>query len=263
MSIILSVKINDGIVMAADSATTFPNGQIYDYSNKLLNLIKGVPVEVMTCGAAGVGNASNITLLKDLRERLTGQDKKWRLNVHKYTVESVAERVRDFFKEKSDEAKHSGGIQIRICGYSAGRPLPEVWEVACREDKWAEPSCIQPEQDFGIRWDGEYEVLDRVVLGVGIIPDSVLVTLGASKEQALEFKNKVSAQIRTLLIMPAAPIQDAIDLARFLVETTKGYIRFAVNRQKTVGGPTEIAAITKHEGFKWIQRKHFYPADLN
>jgi hypothetical protein len=32
---------------------------------------------------------------------------------------------------------------------------------------------------------------------------------------------------------------------------------------KTVGGPTEIAAITKHEGFKWVQRKHFFPRDVN
>ena len=59
-----------------------------------------------------------------------------------------------------------------------------------------------------------------------------------------------------------APIQDAIDLARFMVETTKGFIRFAINRPKTVGGEVEIAAITKHEGFNWVQRKHFYPHDL-
>jgi len=48
-----------------------------------------------------------------------------------------------------------------------------------------------------------------------------------------------------------------------MVETTKGFIRFAVGLHKTVGGQTEIAAITKHEGFKWVQRKHFYPPDLN
>jgi hypothetical protein len=66
------------------------------------------------------------------------------------------------------------------------------------------------------------------------------------------------------VVVPAMPIQDAIDLARFLVETTIGLVKFSVNRpQKTVGGPIEIAAITKHEGFKWIQRKHFYRAELN
>lgn len=65
------------------------------------------------------------------------------------------------------------------------------------------------------------------------------------------------------LILAAAPVQDAIDLARFMVETTKGFTRFATARPKTVGGPVEVAAITKHEGFQWVQRKHFYPRELN
>jgi hypothetical protein len=38
------------------------------------------------------------------------------------------------------------------------------------------------------------------------------------------------------------PIQDAIDLARFLVETTIGFVRFAVFLPKSVGGAVEIAA---------------------
>jgi hypothetical protein len=65
------------------------------------------------------------------------------------------------------------------------------------------------------------------------------------------------------LSVPAMPIQDAIDLARFLVETTIGFIRFAVFLPKSVGGAVEIAAITKHEGFRWVQRKTVYPVDLN
>ena len=61
------------------------------------------------------------------------------------------------------------------------------------------------------------------------------------------------------LSVPAMPIQDAIDLARFLVETTIGFVRFSVFLPKSVGGAVEIAAITKHEGFRWVQRKSFYP----
>ena len=57
------------------------------------------------------------------------------------------------------------------------------------------------------------------------------------------------------------PIQDAIDLARFLVETTIGFIKFAVFLPKSAGGAVQIAAITKHEGFRWVQRRRFH-ADL-
>lgn len=56
------------------------------------------------------------------------------------------------------------------------------------------------------------------------------------------------------------PIQDAIDLAPYLVETTIGFIRFSVPRPKTGGGPIEIAAITKHEGFQWVQCRPVRPA---
>ena len=64
-------------------------------------------------------------------------------------------------------------------------------------------------------------------------------------------------------ILPVAPIQDAINLARFMVETTTGFIQFSITRPKTVGGPIEIAATTKHESFKWVQRKHFFSSDFN
>ena len=53
-----------------------------------------------------------------------------------------------------------------------------------------------------------------------------------------------------------------IDLADFLVEISKKTSRFLPGPQ-IIGGPTDIAVITKHEGFKWIQRKHYYDYNLN
>ncbi len=31
----------------------------------------------------------------------------------------------------------------------------------------------------------------------------------------------------------------------------------------TVGGPIEIATITKHEDFKWVKRKHYWEEKYN
>jgi hypothetical protein len=64
------------------------------------------------------------------------------------------------------------------------------------------------------------------------------------------------------LSLPAMPIQDAIDVARFCVETAAKYARYGM-RPETIGGPIELAAITKHEGFKWVARKHYYTEELN
>jgi len=41
MRVIVSVKINDGIVMASDSASTFTNSQVYEHAEKIVNLVKG------------------------------------------------------------------------------------------------------------------------------------------------------------------------------------------------------------------------------
>jgi len=58
------------------------------------------------------------------------------------------------------------------------------------------------------------------------------------------------------------PVQDAIDLADFLIETTKRFVRFLPGAD-TVGGDTDIAVVTKHEGYKWVRRKHYFNSILN
>jgi hypothetical protein len=58
------------------------------------------------------------------------------------------------------------------------------------------------------------------------------------------------------------PVQDAIDLADFLVDVTKRFVRFLPGADM-VGGDADIAVVTRHEGFKWARRKHFFNATLN
>jgi hypothetical protein len=271
MSIIVSVKINDGIVMAADSATTFtlPDGkpgQIYEHAIKIVNLVKGLPVGVTTCGAGGVGNASIATLLKDLRQGLTGDDEAhadWKVDQKNYTMESVTSRVHEFFSEKAKESDFKFFLLLRVCGYSSGRPLPEVWQVGLNEGKAFDPFRVQSEDEFGIRWNGEEEALNRMIFGVGTVTENGAKAIGVTQDQLAELLKKLIPHTYENLILPAAPIQDAIDLSRFLVETTVGFVQYSVMRAKTVGGPIEIAVITKHEGFKWVQRKHFFSAEFN
>src|SRR5260370_1269446 len=138
MSIIVSVKINDGIVMAADSASSFANGQVYEHANKIVNLVKGFPIGVMTCGAGGIGNASTATLLKDLRQRLAGEDEahaNWKLDTKNYTMEFVNSRVHEFFSQKMEEAGQRSFLMLRVCGYSSGQLLPEVGQGAFLDDR--------------------------------------------------------------------------------------------------------------------------------
>src|ERR1700757_3418149 len=112
MTIVVTVKINDGIVLAADSATTFSNQEgtvikIYNSANKVFNLVKGLPIGGLTWGAGGIGAASISTITKDLRRRLAGEDSEhpdWALK-DEYTIEGVAKTVKAFFFDELFKAE--------------------------------------------------------------------------------------------------------------------------------------------------------------
>jgi hypothetical protein len=260
MTVLVSIKINDGVVMAADSASSFANGMVYRHADKIVNLRQGLPIGVMVTGAGGIGNESIDTLLKDLRRRFNGEDKArrdWALDPARYTLAEVANRLRTFlFEEKA--AAYAGEVwtRVRLCGYSADRPLAEVWEILLLGPDSPAPTQVQGEQDFGIRWDGEYEALSRLIFGLGTGFEDAAAGSGFTPEAARELHAKLSPALFELLFVEAMPIRDAVDLARFLVETTIGFVKFSIARPKTVGGSIAIAAITKHEGFQWVQQQN-------
>ncbi|MDT7536163.1 hypothetical protein OVY48_22465 [Sphingobium sp. SA2] len=64
---------------------------------------------------------------------------------------------------------------------------------------------------------------------------------------------------RTIALMPK---QELIELAEALVSIT-AVERKASYDAGTVGGPIDVALITRSEGFVWIKRKHHFRGDLN
>jgi hypothetical protein len=178
---------------------------------------------------------------------------------------TVASHVHDFlFSEKSMPLGGIANILLRICGYSAGRPLPEVWQVQLQGAIPYQTLLIHAEGNFGINWDGQYDALNRLVLGVPTDLEKIAMDWGMQQSDAQSLGTSIRQKVQETLAIPTMPIQDAIDLARYLVEVTIGFTKFSIMKQpKTVGGSIEIAAITKHEGFRWVQRKQFYRAAFN
>lgn len=259
MTAIVSVKINDGIVMASDSASTYTNSQVYEHAEKIVNLVKGLPIGVMATGDGGIGNESLTTLLKDLGKRLEDSNDNIRLDQSSYTMADVANRLHEFlFSEKSMPSGGTANMLLRVCGYSAGRPLPEVWQVQLQGTTSYATLLVHPEGSFGINWDGQYDALNRLILGAPTNLEQILMDWGMQQSDANSLGTAIRQKALETLALPTMPIQDAIDLARYLVEVTMGFTKFSIQKQpKTVGGAIEIAAITKHEGFRWIQRKQF------
>jgi hypothetical protein len=106
VTIAVSLKVNDGLVLAADSASTIigqdPSGQtlvinVYNNANKVFNLRKGLPIGAITWGAGAIGNSSISTLMKDLRQLFSNDRyREWVIRPETYTVEDAAQKVRRF-----------------------------------------------------------------------------------------------------------------------------------------------------------------------
>lgn len=100
-------------------------------------------------------------------------------------------------------------------------------------------------------------------IGYGsLLPQVLEQNLGVPSADVTAVMQVIHNALSCNLSHPAMPIQDAIDLAEFLVDTTIRFVRFNTG-ENSVGGPIEIAAITKHEDFKWVKRKFYYKRELN
>jgi hypothetical protein len=273
MTIVVTAKVTDGIVLAADSAASFflPTAggviaKIYNHANKIFNLRKVWSIGAMVYGAGGIGASSVETLSKDLRKKFCDpHNQDYYLNENTYTIEEVAIKARKFLFEEIYLPAFSPPpgdffMGYRICGYSANAAMSEVWEFNILGANCGAPYRIQAPDEFGLRWAGENEALDRLHYGATVNIKTWLVNKGYVQQADVEaaFSDYIN-HFGASLIVPAMPIQDAIDVARFAVETAAKYAKFGL-RHETIGGPIDVAAITKHEGFKWVMRKHYYTA---
>lgn len=77
-----------------------------------------------------------------------------------------------------------------------------------------------------------------------------------SRSFLAEFRDEYETMIALM------PKLELIELAEALISIT-AIEHKATSDEGTVGGPVDVAFITKHEGFVWIKRKHYFKPDLN
>ena len=277
MTIALAIKVDDGVVLAADSATTMLQTDssgavsvmnIYNNANKLFNLHKGLPLGALTWGLGNIGPASISTLAKDLRKRFDGPaGSPGALDASSYDMETVSQNVQQFLEtEKYDPA--FVGVQqpdrpylgFLTVGYSSGADSPQLFELSLGATPTVRQEVLK--DDTGVIWWGQPEAISRILNGFSLDTPQALLNIGMDAASVDPVMRGLRQQVSAQLTQSAMPIKDAIDLAEFLVYATVQFVRFAPGNP-TVGGPIEIATVTKHEGFKWVARKHYYDRKLN
>ncbi|WP_315731179.1 MULTISPECIES: hypothetical protein [unclassified Bradyrhizobium] len=112
-----------------------------------------------------------------------------------------------------------------------------------------------------------FDELESGLKAGGLVPASA--DLGALRQGAEdEFRREVAAYYfnehrRPLArVIASLPINELAELAETLV-----YIESLKERvttpEETVSGPIDVAVISKHDGFIWIKRKHYFKPELN
>lgn len=63
-------------------------------------------------------------------------------------------------------------------------------------------------------------------------------------------------------VVALLPRDELAAMAETLINLTSFRRRMSLNAE-TVGGPVDVAVISKGDGFVWVSRKHYFPADTN
>jgi hypothetical protein len=241
MSLIISVYVPEGIVLAGDSRLTLnwtdktQTGEqnnsittsdsytkIYSLANKFgLGVFGEVFVnEINICGSINQFVTENITT--------------------DTTIDEIPERLIHFFGEKFNYPV----THFYLVGYKMedGISVPHTYSIALAERSYRRSNF---ESDYiinGANWGGEIEVLSRILL---------TVKMQRGDEWAEVADNAIPWNFMTL--------QDAVDFGVYAVRTTIDTMRFQ-QKEKTVGGPIDVLVIQPHQEPVFIQKKELYVA---
>jgi hypothetical protein len=267
MTIVVAVKVNDGLVLAADSAVAVhggPAGQppgilkTYDYGRKLTH-IKDYPIGTLSWGISLLGSRTIESLISEYEFDLPSvEDEK----APDFQVHEIADNLRAFLLKRY-EAQYgplSPGSQpslgVLVNGYSTGKYFPEqyLFEFPTTPDlQLRRPDRENGEPNLGVDWFGMTDAITRLIKGADQRLSAVLAQrLQTSPEEAWQ----LLGQFEYPIAFEGMPLQDAIDLAVYLVEMTIGRYRFAVGAP-LCGGEVDVAVITPR-GFTWVYRKNWH-----
>lgn len=260
MSLIVSVYVNEGIVMASDSRLTLT------VSNPIIGPIvakNSIPFSDSTCktfvcpngcGISTCGNASyNNKPIAGFIDQFISQLTK------KTKVSDIPQMLIDYFN-----ALNNNVLTIfQVCGYEVenGNPIQKAYRVFTGQNARIEEQSTNATQ--GAMWDGETIVLSKLIKRQIISPqiiDANNVNLTNPDGTSTIIEKAAILDYKNLSIVPEAPIawqfmslQDAVDFVKFAIETTINAMKFQ-SIDKTVGGPIDILII-KPTKTKWLQHK--------
>ncbi len=299
MTLIINIVTPEGIIMASDSRQSERNIKQFtristNSANKLFSLNERVIV-----GTAGLAFfADNTGIRKNVSEYIEAFKKDNKLDL--LSVEEIATKLQEYinshypwekqldisaqqleieaerngekilslerkedsidFKIKQPSGRIKEGhlniepVNLLVSGYNSDGTT-QTYEINSPGEKILK----RKNNEFGCTWIGQGDVVSRLILGY----DSKLFKVPVIKSMGRKSIDDLRTQIRGLeyfIQWSLMTLQDAVDLAVFLIKSTSVLQSFAdgismdVGDIQGVGGPIDVVLITK-DGIKWINKK--------
>lgn len=257
MTLVVSLRVPDGVVLAADSLQTtqtfiqagFKDFKVKDtktgaeisvgdlnlppipmptstssYAQKLFSF-RG-KYGIATFGSAIINNRTIYNHIKNLESKTPDEETS--------SMSKVAELLKNYFSQQLNEQIKASNQQLQpnqvvmgfqIVGYETSEDIfGHTIEVIIGHTPY-----INVIQGIGCTVSGDTEVC-RKLWEIGVQNQARQTNYGAFS------------------------LKDAIDYVEFLIHTTASFQRFS-NMIPTVGGAVDIALITNYSNFKWVKSK--------
>ncbi len=266
MSVAVAITVNDGVVLATDSAQMAKDNagrvNIHYQKRKLFPLHDSLPLGLSTVGVNRIAGVSVGSLVYELKQLFTGKvdhnGESWKLDPASYTVKDVVDRVKEylfdgFYLPAFDTLLEKASLTVHVGGISAGAKFPEFAEMEFLGQHVNGPRFVSAGNAVHFTISGAAEACHRLVMGYSSAMSNLLTQSGMKPEEAREFLNKARSALFPNIFSEAMPLAEAADVARFLVETE---IRFSTLTPDpdVVGGEVQLAVISREHGFKWLSK---------
>lgn len=273
MSLGVVIKGAEGVVLAADSRITLEARQgnkppivtNFDNASKLLSFSKPNEfIGAVTYGDAVIGLRTAHSYIPEFE--LSLRPKQPTKNIpeegKQLGVLEFAQKMSEFFMERWKEVlpttDYKGqGMAFIVGGYDVKDAYGKVFLFNIPRQPDPEPRN-PGEGEFGMTWGGQLQIASRLIHGydpdlLGILRE----TLNLEKKKVEELKEALQPRLGFKIPYQVLPLQDCVDLATFLIRTTMTAQNLSVGI-RGVGGPIEVAIITRTKSLEYVQQKKIH-----
>jgi hypothetical protein len=264
MTLAVAFKGPEGVVLAADSRVTLTTTQktdtkelqvqsYFDNATKLLSFASRPNVGAVTSGLGALGTTQPRTIhgfIPEFEAKLSEDPGEGEMK-----VVDVARSLGQFYLAQWNTVGAPPGAEpiiFLVAGFDKDEPYGRIYEVSV-------PTAIEPNEywpnDFGVRYTGDWVLADRVINGID--PRALNLAkeeLSLRDNQVARLKERWAKELTPNIPYRFLPLQDCVDMATFLVNMTivvQGWTAGA----RPVGGPVDVATITRTDGFQAIRQK--------